>query len=221
MLSTVTSFLVQNRACAIPHIGEFSITTRSAVADPVNKRFLPPVDEIQFTPSEDVKAGGELINYISKKRNTDPETAAIYLNNFGEECKIKLLRGDELYLRSLGRLHKNESGAIVFVADEPVSNFRQPVRADFVIRPDADHPVLVGDKESSASEMIEYFNEDEEEITGGRGKWWIAALLLFLLGVGAILMHFNSINYNWKQFGNGHIYQADSIPYNSISRDLK
>ena len=126
-------------------------------------------------------------------------------------------QGEPLLIPGLGSLQKNEAGAIFFQRNNSHEIFKKAVRAERVTQDDDDHVVLVGDKMSKASEMTEYFTDDEDE-EGGPGRWWIAALVLFILGAGAVLYHFNATGYSLNNFGNAQPLKVDSVDVSEYSR---
>ena len=65
-------------------------------------------------------------------------------------------------------------GEIHFESSISNPSFLQPVPAEKVVRTNAKHMLLVGDRESSSREMSDWFAE--EPIHGNR-LWWLVALI--------------------------------------------
>ena len=70
----------------------------------------------------------------------------------------------------------------------------QPVQAEKVIHKDAEHSILVGDKERTNVEMNEYYSDEEEG--SAKYKWWLWAAILGAVAIGAIVLYVvqNGIN---------------------------
>jgi hypothetical protein len=59
----------------------------------------------------------------------------------------------------------------------------QPVVAERVIHKDAEHAILVGDKETTNVEMTEYYTD---ETAVAKDKWWIWAIVLGVVAISVI-----------------------------------
>ncbi len=221
MLSLVTRYLIQRRNCVLPCIGEFSIERRSAVSDVPHKAVLPPVNEIIFTPATDLEPSKELICYIAREKKLDEETAEIYLKNYCEEWTNTVLRGGKVHFKTFGTLEKSPVGKIYFRPERQLSSFFQPVHAELVMREDVDHPVLVGDKETSASQMVEYFNEEDEEENSSNRTVYIISAILFLIAAAAIVWQFYVNGISMASTGNSMHVEPASFDTRNISRDAK
>jgi hypothetical protein len=79
-----------------------------------------------------------------------------------------------------------DGGEIHFESIAPAS-YLQPVPAVRVIRQDAQHAILVGDKETTTQDMSELLSEGtviEKE------SWWVYALILFAVALVLLFFHF-------------------------------
>ena len=100
-------------------------------------------------------------------------------------------------LPGVGNFFINTYGEIKFLQEEPNPVFFPVVVAERVIHPEAEHAILVGDKESTNTEMAEYFNETPVQ----KDPWWIWAIILGAIGIAAILAYlYNSDGMDY--FGN-------------------
>ena len=61
----------------------------------------------------------------------------------------------DVQLESLGSFFVDDNGKINFKPEELPAAFSQPVFAERVIHPDAEHQILVGDKETTNTVMTE------------------------------------------------------------------
>ena len=82
------------------------------------------------------------------------------------------------------------SGKINFKPEELPAAFTQTVFAERVIHPDAEHHILVGDKETTNTVMTELLAPKSEI----KDRWWIWAIVLGLIGIAAIVFYFTAFN---------------------------
>jgi hypothetical protein len=75
--------------------------------------------------------------------------------------------------------------------------FAQPVFAERVVHPDAEHAILVGDKETTNTFMAELLIPKVET----RDRWWIWAIVLGAVGLIALLIYFTELK-GTLPFGN-------------------
>ena len=94
----------------------------------------------------------------------------------------------------MGELKKDVEGNIAFESKLETPFFWEPVPAKQVIRPDAQHVILVGDRERTNVEMNEWLQQPF--ILTKKKSWWIYALILSILALGVLLFHF--VNNGWR-----------------------
>ncbi len=219
MLSIVMSYLLQSGSCALPGLGEFVITTKPAELDIVHKQIHPPVDEIIFTENDAATANPNLVKYIAARNGQDEETAGLILNNYCEEWKKAISIGDVISLHTFGTLQKNAVGNIFFRKISPELIFRHPVTAERVIHENADHPILVGDKETSSNRMTDYYAETEPV---KKGKFWaIWAATLALAAVIFLVFYFKQNGFSANSTGNKSGIVVDTFSVERITQGLK
>lgn len=197
MQDLITSFLVQTKECNLPGIGKFRIITTPAELDIANHQMSPPKDEILFTGKPD-KNYEELTRYIANKKNINEKEAEQELKSWCESAKEKLDDGEKITFETVGSLQKNTSGNI-FLQSQKLLNFFEPVAAGRVIHKNAEHAVLVGDRETTSSVMNQFFQEDEK-IKDSR--WKIMAIILFIIALAVLIFHFYTHSFSISATGN-------------------
>ena len=197
MKDLITSFLVQTKECSFPGIGKINIITTPAELNIANKTMSPPTDEILFTEKAG-KISEELVKYISYKKNINQPEARELIKDWCKDAREKLDAGEKIILGSIGNLHKNDSGNISFQAQKPL-NFFEAVSAERVIHKNAEHAVLVGDRETTSSVMNQFLHE--EEIVK-KSTWKITAVILLIIALVILLIHFNSNSFSFSATGN-------------------
>ena len=88
----------------------------------------------------------------------------------------------------VGVLRKNGSGDILLESAGAPAFSQQPVPAMRVNRQDAQHTLLVGDRERTSGEMNEW--RKEEGSRRAKFSWWIIAVILGVIGLAFLAWYF-------------------------------
>ncbi len=187
MQDLITSFLVQTHECSLPRIGRIRIVNVPAKMDTIHKKMSPPGEQIIFTQKDENNARG-LPKYIANKKNITEAEAGEQLDAWCLATLAKLEHGEKITFKSVGSLGKKEPGSIYFEREQSVPFF-ESLAAERVIHENADHAVLVGDKETTSSAMNQYLKEEEEVKRSG---WKIAAAVLLVIALAILFIHFFS-----------------------------
>jgi hypothetical protein len=199
MQTQIASYLFQHKTCPLPGLGTLSVIGSGAESDFTNKTFIAPQSTIKFEQNETGADG--LLNYLSATTGADKYETSEALNHFCDNLKQKITNQADAQLKSIGSFFVDASGAINFKQQELPATFVQPVYAERVVHPDAEHQILVGDKETTNTVMTELLAPKEEP----RDRWWIWAIVLGLIGIGAIVIYF-TLFHGTSSFGNAVNY---------------
>jgi hypothetical protein len=195
MQKQIASFLFQNKSCPLPGLGTLSIINSGAEADFTNKTIAAPKPFIQFTNTETETA--DLLDYLAASTEGSKYEVTEALDHFCYNLKKQISERSNAKLESIGNFFVDETGNISFTQEELPTTFLQPVYAERVIHPDAEHNILVGDKETTNTVMTEFFNETVLV----KDRWWIWAIVLGVVCVLAIIIYFTQLN-GTSSFGN-------------------
>ena len=165
MFDIIASSFFQKKICRLPGIGNLELATTPAEYDYGNRHIKAPRQTILF------------VSVSSSSENQFNEFSAI-----SQMMKAELDKKGTLEVTGLGTFTKDSKGAIQFTAFPVNEDFFLPVTAEKVIHKDAEHSILVGDKETTNVEMTEFFNET----TIVKDRWWIGAIVLGVIGLAAI-----------------------------------
>ena len=190
MIEILNKYLIQHKSINIPGLGTIFIEHLPAVFDVVNKRILPPHYEFRFNKYFDTP-DKEFFSYLSDEKGI-PDYEAIQLyNQFAQDLRNSIRQDNKAEWNGVGVFTKNSSGDMIF---EPVNNpasLYEPVPAVRVTRDKATHTVLVGDQEKTATEITELLNEETVETpVVKKERWWIYALILFIVALLFMIFHF-------------------------------
>ncbi len=184
MHNQIASYLFQNKTCPLPGLGTLSLLNSGAEADFTNKLIAAPKNFIQFTDIETDSTG--LLNYLSDTTGGTKYEVTEALDHFCDDLRNKITQQPDVQLENLGSFFVDGSGKINFKQEELHTAFVQPVFAERVIHPDAEHNILVGDKETTNTVMTELLAPKSET----KDRWWIWAIVLGAIGLIAMLIYF-------------------------------
>ena len=195
MQKQIASYLFQHKTCPLPGLGTLSIISSAAESDFTNKVFTAPKSSVHFEQTETDTTG--LLNYLSVTTGADKHEATEALSHFCDGLKQKMTDQPDVKLNNVGSFFVDASGAINFKQEELPAVFAQLVFAERVIHPDTEHQILVGDKETTNTEMTEFL-APKSAVTN---RWWIWAIVLGAIGLLALLIYFTEFN-GTSPFGN-------------------
>ena len=195
MQKQITSYLFQHKTCPLPGLGTLSIISSNVESDFTNKIFTAPKSTITFVQTETDTTG--FLNYLSASTGADTYEATEALSHFCDDLKQKITDQSNIEINNVGSFFVDTSGTINFKQEELPVEFSQPVFAERVIHPDAEHQILVGDKETTNTLMTEFLAPKAET----KNRWWIWAIVLATIGLLALLIYFTEFNGAYP-FGN-------------------
>jgi len=199
MQDQITSYLFQHKTCPLPGLGTLSMLHSGAEADFTNKLIAAPKTFIQFTDIETDTNG--LVNYLATTTGGSKYEVTEALDHFCDNLRDKITQQPDVQLENLGSFFVDASGKINFKQEELPAAFMQPVFAERVIHPDAEHNILVGDKETTNTVMTEMLAPKTET----KDRWWVWAIVLCLIGLTVLAVYFTKFE-GTSAFGNAINY---------------
>jgi hypothetical protein len=189
MFDVLNAYLFQHRSISIPGLGTIYLETLPAAVDVAERAMLPPAYQFRFDKYFDAPDAA-FFSYIANQQNIlDYEAIKLY-SEFSFELRNRIKNEDAVSWDGVGILKKDGAGNVLF---EPVPTplaFLQPTPAMRVNRPNAQHSLLVGDRERTSEEMNELLNDDAY----GRRRvaWWVIALIIAVAGLAFLAWYFYS-----------------------------
>ncbi len=168
MYQVIAPTLFQKKICRLPGIGTLIMVSHPAETDFVNGRIKSPVESIDFIQERMDEKGFNEFSAIS------------------ELIQQKLHDSGNSFLPGIGTFRKDNIGEIIF---EPISInpvFTSPVTAGRVIRPLAEHSMLVGDQQTTNALMTEFYSYQPS----AKDLWRLWAIILAVVGIGALVFYF-------------------------------
>src|SRR5579859_4758949 len=189
MWQVLNAYLFQHRSISIPGLGTIYLETLSANVDVADRTMQPPAYRFRFDKYFDAP-DKEFFAFVAAQRNILDYEAIKWYNEFSFELRNRIRAEDAVSWDGVGILKKDGAGNVLF---EPVASpllFMQPTPAVRVNRQDAQHTLLVGDRERTSGEMNELLHDEEP----GRRRmaWWVIALIIAGIGLAVLGWYFYS-----------------------------
>jgi hypothetical protein len=188
---------------SIPGLGTIYVERSPARSDFINRQLLPPSYHFRFDKYFDAP-GKDFFGFLASQKNIEDYEAIKAYNEWALALRNNIGTDQSSVLEGIGVLKRDQSGDVVFEPENPPHVFNISVPAQRIVRNDARHTMLVGDREVSNVEMTDFLHD---EIHKERTSWWIYALIIAAIGLTAILFHFFREN-NASPFGNHQTIRA-------------
>jgi hypothetical protein len=204
MYAILNKYLFLKKSIPVPGLGTICMESQAASIDASTRSMLPPVYRFRFDKFFD-SPDKDLFAYLSSQQNISDYEALRQYNDFAFSLRDRLNYFREAPWEGLGILKKDDMGEIHFESSISNPSFLKPVPAEKVIRANAKHMLLVGDRERSNNEMSDWLAE--EPVHGNR-LWWLVALIGGIAACLIIMIHFSSRGWNVESTGNQQIIQV-------------
>ena len=181
-------YFIQHGSLTLPGVGTFRIQRISAQVDFASKRMLPPSFTIRFDHRHDTPQR-DLFAYVSQRSGMADWEAVRSVNNLAFDIKSRLLHGNSVPIDGIGILRPDNGSGFQFDAERINYDFIPKVKADRVIRKDAEHTVRVGELHRSSTEMEEFLQAQKEPLPLSK-RLWFRALMLVILALLIYSMRF-------------------------------
>ena len=221
MQSLITSFLLQNKECALPGIGDLRIIRTGVSTDAQNNLLLPPFEEIIFRAGADSASPG-LVHYVAAKNNIAEEEADKRLQDFCSGWKEKIAAGEKLVFETIGSIHNNAEGNLVFERERSYQ-YLQPLaihspyhKENSVTTEAVNAPVALDEVSLANNNVIESAGEQGvqregvEDVIVERSYWGLWALILFATAAVMLFYHFKDHAFSSSSSGNQNHLTVDS-----------
>jgi nucleoid DNA-binding protein len=187
MYIVIRKFLALYHHLSLPGIGNFNVETQPAKIDFASHTISCSKNTIVFS-NDKVPAEKKFYEFLSRELHVDEVQAIKSFTNFTSHLQDDLNEKNNLYFKGIGTLTKQTSHVLTFQPDEmPV--FFPDLTAERVIRKNAMHTVKVGEDERTSEEMHTALHQPKKI---KKERWWIAAIILAVIGIAAIVFYYAS-----------------------------
>ncbi len=178
-------YLFRNKKCPVPSIGFLKVIENHATIFYRDGKIEPPLTSIKLI--NDPIPDQDFLRFIASKKNISIDEANGLLNQFGERLQ-HMGTFDETVLPSIGKFYVNAEGNLVFKPIDLPHQFLPVIKTEEVIHPPVAHLMVVGDKESTTTEMAAFYSETGAKIND---RWWIWATCLAIIAAAMLFFHYN------------------------------
>ena len=189
MWQVLNAYLFQHRSISIPGLGTIYLETMPANVDVADRTMQPPTFQFRFDKYFDAP-DKEFFAFVAAQRNILDYEAIKWYNEFSFELRNRIRAEEQVLWEGVGILKKDTTGGVQFEATPAPMLFLQPVPAMRVSRQDAQHNLVVGDRERTSGEMNEWLHDHARQRR--RLPWWVMALVLAVLGLAVLGWYFYS-----------------------------
>ncbi len=183
-------YLVLYKNLSIPKIGVFTIEDLSAQIDGTNHLLYPPSQVIRFkqemvAPDRNFydfmvsESGLDLVDIISRLK-----LISLQILSEAKENKGAIIEG-------IGTIKQESAGHLLFFPERPLEYLYPQVKIERAIalaKSESMKQVPFKTHELEGDELKEFLGQDID--VEGNDNWWIYAVGLLILGIGALLFYY-------------------------------
>ncbi len=204
MEDLIELYLFKNKKCPLPSLGFLELMDTSAIALYSKGKIEAPVPCIKLLEQE--MSAGDIIKFIATKKNISTDEASVLLTQYCNKLQNMDAYG-ETKLPHAGKFYVNADGNLVFKTMEIPKVFLPELSVERVIHPATAHAMVVGDKETTTTEMAAYYSDID---SGPKDKWWIWAACLAVVAAALLFFHFKDQK-NTIVVGNTQVIEVSPV----------
>lgn len=201
MIDVLNNYLAQFNKISIPGLGTIYLERIPAQSDFINKQLIPPSYRYRFDKYFDIPDKEFFSFFAASKEIPDYEAIRQY-NEWAQQFRDSITTNQAVEWKEVGKLYRDPSGEVVFESYGAVQSYLSPVQALRVIRSNAEHTMIVGDREMSTKEMTELLGEPPVVKHVEKESWLVYALILAAIACVVIFFHFYKHGLTPASFGN-------------------
>lgn len=188
----LNKYLSLNKKLSIPDIGNLVIESSGAQLDAINGLLYAPTQVIQFK-QENATADKFFFDFLANELGVDEVVAIRSFHDYLYKIKSTINTPQGAVIPGIGRLKKEDNGYILFSPEKNLLELTPQVKLDATYPMPKKAVSIDYDKEKELTFQEE---EDIRELLGQESEgeesdnWWIYAIILLLIGVGALLFYY-------------------------------
>jgi nucleoid DNA-binding protein len=191
MFDLLYQYLVRNNRVSLPGLGTFFVEQVPAKIDIVNKSIVAPSYTFRLDRANDF-SGKNFFVWLANAAHISEWDAIKKLSEFAFEVRKAIQQGNKVIWKGVGVLRPGQPGEIKFEPEKKNFVFEQQVVAEKVIRENADHRMLVGDKEKTSSQMTRILAMPPVQIPSSFAPtWWAISIVVAFASIMLIGWHFS------------------------------
>ncbi|WP_153800694.1 hypothetical protein [Foetidibacter luteolus] len=184
MYEALHNYLVLHKQLNLPGIGMLRLEQEPARLDFIEKTLHSPKPAIHFLTDTPAPAR-HFYQYLSRWFSFEETDTIRRFNEFVFDLKSDIAGKGKAILPGIGTIAKNQAGAYTFQTEDiAVEQYFPSIRAERVLRENAEHNIRVGEDEKTSTQMQELLSEKPQS-----QRWWIAAVILAAAGIAVIVYY--------------------------------
>lgn len=192
-------FLVLHKKLSIPKLGNFTIEKEAARYDIPSGLLFAPKPVIQFVETTEPVPDRILYDFLIAEMEVDEDTAVKAFHEFSDNFRQSVNEQRLGLLPGVGRITKGSDGGLYFTQESSLLELLPPIQLEQDMRVPADAPrnparkavAVQSQQRNGATEAdIVHITEEEEAVIVKPDRWWIPALVLFSVGLAALLFYY-------------------------------
>jgi hypothetical protein len=190
MLTHLYKYLILHKHLTIPKIGIFSIEYASAQIDGTNNLLFPPTYNIRFK-QDLANPDRHFYDFLVHETGMELVDAINSLQAFAQKLLAESVEQKGAQLSGIGTLKSEHSGKLLFFSDKPISYLfpEVPIQKSISVAKNAIQvPISFKGQELEGDALKEFLGQANDVENGD--NWWVYALGLLLLGIGALLFYY-------------------------------
>lgn len=183
MNALLNEFLLSHHELPLDGVGVLRVASQPAQYDVTVRAFVPPAAVMTFEPlaADDSVSLQPLVRFVAQHQQLAEEDAYETVMQWQQQMLQQLQQGEAVAIGSFGSLqqHNNE---LHFTPAQMQPGFAS-IAAERVIREGAVHQMVVGDVETTSSEMEAYYDQQEK----ATDRWWLLPLIVAAVAIALIV----------------------------------
>jgi hypothetical protein len=185
MSNAFAEYLLQQHELPIPGVGHLKWEAVPAAYDVADRHFNPPGGSWSFATIDESDGAlplQRLTGHLALWQNLSEEEAFEEVQAFGQHVQHQLKATGCASIAGMGSLQATDQG----ICFEPnaATVWLAPLAAERVIREGASHQMLVGDQQTTTTEMEAFLAEDENIAAD---RWWVWPAILAAVALALIV----------------------------------
>jgi hypothetical protein len=186
-------YLILNGKASMPGIGTFAIEQVAATMDFENKKLNPPTQNVILESNDIATDTYSFYNYIANELNVNESEAARRFQEFTHGIQKQVSNDGDLLLHGIGKLRKNQFDIGYILEAETES--KQVLPDLWITKTQAADTSLLDVYSTAQPSIIKRAKIDGDgfahtTISEKQDYWWVFAIIIAIMGLGALLFYY-------------------------------
>ncbi|MBL7759097.1 MAG: hypothetical protein JNK08_00205 [Sediminibacterium sp.] len=189
-------YLVLNQKLSIPDVGNLIIEPHGAQLDVNNGLLFAPAPALHFKQEPTATADKFFYDFLAQEMGVDEVVAIRSFHDYLYTVKSALNTPQGAHLSGIGQLRKENNGYILFTPETTLNELMPQVKLSPAYQLPQKEVAPLPDDDDAHRELTEQEEEDIRELLGQESQegkadyWWVYAIILLLIGIGALLFYY-------------------------------